>query len=440
MVRLRLSDGHVRRLAPGRHLPQWVLTMVLVACCSGPPAHGALGAPEPQYPFGTHALAHPAGTIQPSDSSRASLHEVTAAFYNAWKARYLVNGCGANRYYVYVNADRVGSGIDRRSISVSEGHGYGMLITALMAGFDPNARLYFDGLYRFFKDHPSNVSPYLMAWNQARGCGNMPNDGADSATDGDLDIAYALILADRQWGSGGGINYLQEAIQVINAIRQQELNPTTSLLLMGGFAKPSSARYYYGTRSSDFMPDHLRAFQAVTQDGTWARAIDAGYGLIYRLQVNFSPTAGLIPDFIENTNGSPRPASPGYLESSRDGRYSYNACRVPWRLATDYLISGDRRALRSLEPINAWIRRETGEDPARIRDGYDLRGAPLSRDTSMAFVGPFAVSAMVGEENQRWLNALWRFIVDTPVSESDYYGNTIKMLAMIVISGNWWAP
>jgi hypothetical protein len=188
------------------------------------------------------------------------------------------------------------------------------------------------------------------------------------------------------------------------------------------------------------MPDHFRAFRAVTQDGTWTKAIDAGYGLIGRLQADFSPMAGLVPDFIENTNISPRPARPGYLESSRDGRYSYNACRLPWRLATDYLISGDPRARRSLEPINAWIRKATGENPALIRDGYDLQGDPLSHDTSMAFLAPFAVSAMVGAENQRWLNALWRFIADTPVEESDYYGNTIKMLAMFVISGNWWAP
>jgi hypothetical protein len=188
------------------------------------------------------------------------------------------------------------------------------------------------------------------------------------------------------------------------------------------------------------MPDHFRAFRAVTQDSTWTRVIDAGYGLIGQLQTNFSPAVGLIPDFVENTNGSPRPARPGYLESSRDGRYSYNACRVPWRLATDYLISGDPRALRALEPINAWVRRETGERPSRIRDGYDLRGTPVSREISMAFVTPFAVSAMVGAENQRWLNALWRFAVDTPVTASDYYGNTIKMLAMIVISGNWWTP
>ena len=43
-----------------------------------------------------------------------------------------------------------------------------------------------------------------MAWQQA-----IINDeivdvnGVDSALDGDMDIAYSLLLADKQWGSDG---------------------------------------------------------------------------------------------------------------------------------------------------------------------------------------------------------------------------------------------
>lgn len=188
------------------------------------------------------------------------------------------------------------------------------------------------------------------------------------------------------------------------------------------------------------MPDQFRAFQAVTQDTAWMRAVDAGYGLITRVQTHFSPTAGLLPDFIEATNTAPRPARPDYLEGRGDGRYSYNACRVPWRLATDYFVSGDARALHTLKPINAWIRKATGGDPARIYDGYDLKGTPVSHDTSLAFVAPFAVAATVSSENQQWLNTLWRVVAQTPLEASDYYGNTIKLLSMIVVSGNWWAP
>jgi hypothetical protein len=46
------------------------------------------------------------------------------------------------------------------SISISEGHGYGMLILALMAGYDPHAQTYFDGMFRMFTDHQAAVHAF----------------------------------------------------------------------------------------------------------------------------------------------------------------------------------------------------------------------------------------------------------------------------------------
>lgn len=402
---------------------------------------GAGEPPVPHRPFGSHPFVYTAESIRPTIVPASQLDRTTKAFYESWRRRYLVSGCGPGRYYVAVTGEEPDRGLVPITISISEGHGYGMIITALMAGADPNAQTYFDGLYHFFKDHPSKKSPYLMAWNQVQGCRNLvDDDGADSATDGDLDIAFALLLADRQWGSNGPIDYLQEAKHVIAAIRHVELNPVSSVMLLGGFVQPSSPEYYFGARSSDFMPDHFRAFRSAATDGKWAEVIDVGYRVIRTLQRRYSPQAGLVPDFIKNTQTEPEPAPPHYLETRYDGQYSYNACRVPWRLGTDYLISGDPRALEALEVLNAWIRRDTGGDPGLIHDGYDLRGMKLSEGTSLAFVAPLAVAAMVSERHQPWLNALWQQVAKTPLEDGDYFGNTLKMLALLVLSGNWWPP
>ena len=51
-----------------------------------------------------------------------------------------------------------------------------------------------------------------------------PDGKSYSATDGDLDIAFGLLLADKQWGSAGAINYLAEARKVIAAIKMFEMN------------------------------------------------------------------------------------------------------------------------------------------------------------------------------------------------------------------------
>ena len=36
-------------------------------------------------------------------------------------------------------------------MSVSEGHGYGMMLVAYMAGYDSEAQAIFDNLFRFYK-------------------------------------------------------------------------------------------------------------------------------------------------------------------------------------------------------------------------------------------------------------------------------------------------
>ena len=59
---------------------------------------------------------------------------------------------------------------------------------------------------------------------------------------------------------------------------------------------------------------------------------------------------------------------------------------------------------------------------------------------AMSFISSFAVAAMVDSKNQIWLNKLWDYIVGFDIDQFDYYDNTIKMLVMIELSGNYWKP
>ena len=390
----------------------------------------------PLRPFPQHT-AYTAGTIKPSLHTQAELDAAVQAAYRSWKQAYLKSGCGAGRFYVDPGQD-VSGGKLARSISISEGHGYGMVIAALMAGADPDARQIFDGLYAFFRDHPSSGSPDLMGWKQVEGCVNIDLRNTGSATDGDMDIAYALLLADRQWGSAGAIDYRQEALKVIAALKSEALNPRTQTLLMGDWVSLNDAKYGRATRSSDFMLEHLRAYTWASGDAEWTRVADQAYTIISSIQRDHSPATGLLPDFIEDVDAQPRPASPGFLESEKDGQYAYNACRAPWRIATDYLLASDTRALTALRPINAWLRGATGGDPGKVVGGYKLDGTTVASHYEPAFAAPFAVGMMVGPENQDWLNAAWDRLTDG--TSDGYYSDTLRMQALIVMSGNWWSP
>jgi hypothetical protein len=416
----------------------------------------------PARPFPQHTT-YQRGTILPNHIGRSVLDDSVRSFYRAWKRHYILPGCTQGEAYVWFE------GTSSENICVSEGQGYGMMIVAMMAGFDSTAQETYDALYRFYKSHPSQTSPHLMAWIQTKNCRSL--DGG-TATDGDMDIAYSLLLADAQWGRHSNIPYKQEALAMIAAIKREEINPITYIVMEADEMSPHS-RDYNDMRSSDFMPEHIRAFREVTGDSTWDSVLNNNYRLFHYLQDTYSPEVGLVPDFIKHISLRPGqgyagnsimptahgaggseveevttetimaiPAQPNYLESKYDGQYNFNACRVPWRIAADYLVSGDKRAAAFLAPINAWIRTTTKGNPDNISAGYDLSGTDLPHRyfEALCFICPFAVSAMASPDNQEWLNKLWDYITRFKLKDFDYYDNSIKMIDMIILSGNYWAP
>jgi hypothetical protein len=195
-------------------------------------------------------------------------------------------------------------------------------------------------------------------------------------------------------------------------------------------------------RTSDFMPAHFRAFLDISGDADWNKVIDNNYKLFEYLQDTYSPEAGLFPDFVNKVGSQPRPASPRYLESRYDGAYNYNACRIPWRIATDFIVNGDPRAAGIVKKINRWIRSTTKGNPDNISAGYSLGGEDLKDRyyEALCFIGPFSVAAMIGKDNQPWLNKLWDYMVNFRLKAFDYYDNSIKMINMIILSGNYWTP
>ena len=387
----------------------------------------------PSRPFAAHAIPyHAVGVIAPNHLPRAALDAASAVYYDQWKRAYLEPACKPGEY-------RIRSLGATKAYAVSEGHGYAMMALPLMAGHDPEAQRLFDGFYRYYLGHGSAHNRELMAWAQNQACENV--GGPNSATDADLDIAYGLLLADRQWGSNGDIDYRGAAARLIKAILAAEVTPANNLIV-GNWVTDARNPRYRAARGSDFMPEHFKTFARASGDRRWDLVLAKTYDLITLIQDRHSPASGLVPDFIVDAAGdAPRPAPPGWLEAPTDGQYAWNACRVPWRVATDYLVTGDARAQAAVRRINAWLRRKTADDPTKIRAVYDLAGEPVNDYTSLAFSAPFLVAALVEPEqgtNQPWLNALWDLVAAAPIKE--YYGDSIKLFAMIVASGNWWSP
>ena len=183
------------------------------------------------------------------------LSEETLDFYDYWKNNYLIQNLyttNESQYYVFYGDQTYEQAGYEVPVTVSEAHGYGMLIAVSMAEYDTDAKEIFDGMYRYYRSHLSEIGPNLMAWQQSdNGNAIVNSNGADSATDGDLDIAYALLMADSVWGSDGEINYKQTAITVINDIMEYEVNQKDWIFRLGDWAYWSDEvdKYYSATRS-----------------------------------------------------------------------------------------------------------------------------------------------------------------------------------------------
>ncbi len=381
------------------------------------------------YPFGARIDPYVAG-IAPS-VAKPVMDAALKNHYTAWKAHAVADVPGVN------GGKAIKFGHSTTFLTVSEGMGYGMLLAVLFAGHDAGAQTLFDGLLTTVRarpaygvvQHHSALGKYLMDW-RLYSDGSTGGEGWN-AMDGDEDIAMALLMADRQWGSGGAWNYKEEALNTIAAMKAYN------------FAADGTTRglkYSHVSRTSDYMFGHFRAYQKATGDAFWTKAVDRAYYLTDLMQTQFS-SSGLVPDFVVYTDSNPMP-SPGFMGDGNadEHHYWWNACRNPWRYASDYLLSGDPRIKLLTTRMMNFFQAEAASsgDVTGIGTGYALNGFQLAGGDSPAYHGPICAGACVDPAYQGFLDAMWAW--NTSRLTTGYYDGEIQLLSLAVASGNWWTP
>jgi endo-1,4-beta-D-glucanase Y len=355
------------------------------------------------------------------------MNEAILDFWAHYRSRYIKPAAAIpGGYYVEMRTTNGGAN-DKSS---SEATGYGMILSVLLAGGagDADTRKYFDGFFRLFDRNRSRANDVLMSFT----IGQDENTHDNSATDGDMDIAYALLMAHDQWGSSGAIDYLREARRIItDGIRKSDMGQASHRTLLGDWDKSG-----WNTRSSDWMAGHMLAFQKATGDAFWGEARRTIYTLISQIRSAHSPHTGLMPDFV--VGNPPKAAPPKFLEKGTDGDYSWNACRFPLRMAVDFAHTRAPESKEALAAISKWVTGATGGNPSAIKAGYRLDGTPLTTESDMAFTAPLIASAIADASNQEFLDKGWSYLCSN--RQDAYYGDSIALLTMLLLSGNWWAP
>ncbi|MFQ3579909.1 MAG: glycosyl hydrolase family 8, partial [Bacteroidales bacterium] len=221
---------------------------------------------------------------------------------------------------------------DDPQYTVSEGIAYGMLIFVYMDNEKNNTQPKFDKIWNYFKLHSKSIHG-LMSW---RILGWDSVTDPNSATDAELDIAMTLLMAHKQWGSNGAVNYLEEAKELIRKIWLYEIKD-------GKIIKPSDAWEDF-TSPSYFLTASLETFKYVDKEHAWDSVIVNCYRM---LRKGRHPETGLVSDWV-------------YLDGSvvtkdnRD-RFHYDAARTPWRTSMAYSWFGHEDAKEFSSKITEWV-------------------------------------------------------------------------------------
>lgn len=391
----------------------------------------------------------------------AVLQQQALDLSNAWLDRFLKPVQQANNAQMFVDyaeLERAESWMTaKQAISVSEGHGYGMLVLAAVAAEEarPTAAAEFQAMVNFWQAHKSFAGTNLMAWQQwdtsldattgagEAGAGEIidrPGGEANSATDGDLDMAYALIIANQIWPNSGYDVYAQ---QLLDDIRATILMADGSLRL-GDWALTASG-YQQTTRPSDFLIQHLTTFAKfdTANSATWQQSAER---LAQHVEQNTTQALPLLPDFgLVSANGEFTVAPANHLESEYDSHYYYNSARQPWRIAMPGIYNQTSDLDDNIEWMNDFFIAQSNGDPAQVYPGVWLSGPQkgqwiVNEWTDLTFTAPLLVAAVADDrpEVDAWRDALWNKLVNEhPMNSEFYFGSSIRVLSVLTAVDLW---
>jgi endo-1,4-beta-D-glucanase Y len=344
------------------------------------------------------------------------------AAYDQWK-KDTVTASGANGFLRVQRPND--QGLAAQS-TVSEGIGYGMLIAVYM-----NDQTLFDNLWKYERHWIDGAG--LMNWYVlADGSGLGPNGGG-GATDADEDMAFALVMADRQWGGQGSIDkpYRQAAIDQIRSIWKSEIQDSK-------LPKPGEWGGWNSVNVSYFAPAYYRVFATLDPGDAWPAVITTVYDTIdFAVNAaNGNQNNGLVPAWCDDSHGSP--CKPIDLGIANDTGYQYDSCRTPFRIGIDWCWNAEPRAQKYVALTSAFF---SAVGVQNIADTYSIDGTPRPQHPgghSAAFIGPAGVGAMSSPAYSQLLNDAYAGVATrTYLVGGTYYEDCWTVMSLLTMTANF---
>ncbi len=308
----------------------------------------------------------------------------------------------------FINSDGRVIDYSQGSITTSEGQSY-----ALLRAVWTNDSTTFATVWNWTKnDLQHKNGDHLFEWRWGKrsdgSYGALSGGGNNSATDADEDIAFALILAGHRWNNK---IYLDQAAQIIPDIWKYETTQANGkrYVTAGNWANSGNEVVM---NPSYFAPYEYRIFAKIDTKDDWNSLIAPGYSMLDAVgsaAFNTGSGVGLPPDWftMQKDNGTIKVAS----IPNADSNYSFDAMRVPFRVALDYFWNNNNAAKQYLLTDYIFLLKQYQLNKQLV-SGYTHDGKPLDNNQN-----PDMYATSIG----------YFMIADTQVAQDIYNNKIIKL-------------
>lgn len=357
------------------------------------------------YPFPQQSTYDGRGTVL-SDQASASTQLASAFSY------YLSTFYNEQGTYAAIRSN------DGSNEYFSEGMGYGMLMMVYFSNETTSYQDQFDKLWNFYQY--SMNSNGLMNWKM----GNISSSGADiwgegAATDAEMDVAAALIMAAYQFGDNSYLTYAKTLIQNMKAYEF-----TSSGAELPGDSWGDTQNQL---NPSYFAPGYFELFAIVDSDNAtfWSEtAMDVNYS--YSEASANEVSTYLVDDWVyTKSNSDPT------FSYSQDDTYNYDAPRFPWRMAMAYYWYNHSRAYTLNYNLGSWV---NGISAANVKGPITRSTGSMNSDQNSTFVASLMTALGSNAAYQSQLDAYWAQAVS--FGNENYFNQSLKILCGLAVSGN----
>jgi endo-1,4-beta-D-glucanase Y len=334
----------------------------------------------------------------------------------------------------FIDDGRVGDP-QRQGETTSEGQAYAMLRAVYM-----NDRATFDEVWAWTRQHLQVRSDdSLLAWLWSSDNGGAVLDDSPAA-DADEDAALALLFAAQQWNDA---SYQEDAQSILDSIWSQLTQEIAGQRML--IASDWAGGDQPVVNPSYLAPYAYRIFAEADPAHRWSELIDSSYALFAELASSETTggTEGLVPNWVvvDRRTGVPGRATDRVRSADE---FSFDASRVPFRLALDWIWFAEPRALAALEAFD--LPAAELAESGRLLAAYDLDGRPTA-DYEAGSMYAGAIPLLLLEDRALAIRILTEKVIGPALApdsldHSSYYAQNWAWFAIALVDGgmaNLWA-